>query len=137
MIHANIMGTSKSFQIKTYVGESHRCPRSYTNKSASSSYLANRYIDTFIEAPTLSVTSFKSLVIIEVKVYAHKQKLYRVKKLAIEKIQGNVHEQYSRIRQYCYEISKTNLGSPGIVRTEGLPLYRTPTFQMFFVIYNA
>ncbi|XP_012851465.1 PREDICTED: uncharacterized protein LOC105971162 [Erythranthe guttata] len=127
-IHASVMGTSTAFQIKSFKGEPHRCPRSFTNKSANSSYLADRYIDTFMETPTLPVDSFKKLVRREVKVYAHRQKLYRAKKKAIEKIQGNVHEQYSRIRHYCYEILKTNPGSTAIVRTEGPPLYRIPRF---------
>lgn len=85
----------------------------------------------------MGLDSFKKKVRKEVKVYADKQKLYRAKRKAIEKIQGNVHEQYSRIRQYCHEILRTNPGSTAIVTVQGLPLYKTPRFHRFFVLFNA
>lgn len=91
------MGKSSSFQIKSIKGEPHRFPRSLRNKSANCSYLANRFIETFVADPNTSIKSFRKMVRREVKVYASRQKLYRAKKKAIEKIQRNVHEQCSKI----------------------------------------
>lgn len=51
--------------------------------------------------------------------YANRQKLYRFKRKSIENFQGNVREQYSKLRQYCHEILKANPGSTAILKTQG------------------
>lgn len=136
-IHASLMRKSTAFQIKSFKGEPHKCPRNYVNKSANSTYLAHKYLEIFLEDPTMPIRSFKKRVRREVKVYAHRQKLYRAKRKAIEMIQGNIHEQYPKLRQYCHEILKTNPGSTAVLKVQGPPLYRHPRFQRIFVMFDA
>ncbi|XP_012849887.1 PREDICTED: uncharacterized protein LOC105969659 [Erythranthe guttata] len=136
-IHASLQGKSTTFQVKTIKGEPHRCPRGFRNKSANSTYLAEQYLEHFLEDPSMSIKSFRKLMRKEVKVYAHRQKLYRAKQKAIEKAHGNVYEQYSRVRQYCHEILKTNPGSTAVVKVQGPPIYKDPRFQRIFVFFDA
>ncbi|KAL0463410.1 UNVERIFIED_CONTAM: hypothetical protein Slati_0228600 [Sesamum latifolium] len=131
------MDKSSTFQVKSLKVEPHRCLRNFNNKSVNSTYLAERYMETFLDDPNMTVKSFRKLVRREVKVYAHRQKLYRAKRKANEKVQGNVHKQYSKLRQYCNVILKTNPGSMVVLKIEGPPLFRNLTFQRIFVMFDA
>ncbi|KAK6151999.1 hypothetical protein DH2020_014634 [Rehmannia glutinosa] len=136
-IYASFLGKSTSFQIKSIKGEPHRCHRDFRNRSANSTYLADRFLQNFVDDPHMTLNSFKKLVRREVNIYAHRQKLYRAKIKAIEAIQGNVKEQYNKLRYYCKQILKENPGSTAVVKVEGPPIYKNPTFQRIFILYEA
>ncbi|KAK6160797.1 hypothetical protein DH2020_004178 [Rehmannia glutinosa] len=73
----------------------------------------------------------------EVKVYSNRQQLYRTKGRHWKKIQGNVIVQHHQLRDYCMKTVEMNRRSTAILKLLGPPLYRNPTFQRLFVLYNA
>ncbi|KAL0391457.1 UNVERIFIED_CONTAM: hypothetical protein Slati_4530800 [Sesamum latifolium] len=115
-IHASYLGNTTAFQTKSIRGEPHTCPRQYLNKSANSTYLADRYMQAFTDDPRMTLKAFTKLVRREVNIYAHKQQLYRAKRKALDQIHGEAKQQYHKLRKYCCFILEKNPGSAAIIQ---------------------
>ncbi|XP_012841115.1 PREDICTED: uncharacterized protein LOC105961430 [Erythranthe guttata] len=135
-VHASKMQGSRTFQIKSLI---EHCihPRRYELKSVTSTWLANKYLNKLIDDPKWDVNAIRKTVRREQSVFVSKKQVYRAKSKALEAIEGNHKEDFTRIRDYCGMILKTNPGSVACVTVERSWPGCAPFFQRVFVQYAA
>ncbi|KAK4385541.1 hypothetical protein Sango_2678100 [Sesamum angolense] len=86
----------------------------------------------------LGVNEFRSELCTTLKANVSKQQAYKAKIKAMQMIQGNMKEQFSRIRDYCLEMLRSNPGSNvtlKLIRAENEG--GKPTFQRLYICLVA
>ncbi|KAL0409450.1 UNVERIFIED_CONTAM: hypothetical protein Sradi_1879400 [Sesamum radiatum] len=104
-----------TFQIKTIQG-AHTSARTYDNKLAKASYLAERIESSIRDHPNIPVQQLKNTILRKCKVDVSKQKVQRAKREALEKIRGADSVQYEKLWDYCETVMKFNPGSKLILK---------------------
>ncbi|KAL3516539.1 hypothetical protein ACH5RR_023441 [Cinchona calisaya] len=134
-IYASKMHGSNTFQIKSLI--EHRVhPKRYKIRGATS-WLANKYMDKLVDDPSWNVKAIQRSVRREFSVFMSRGQSYRAKRKALEAIEGNHKEQFSRVRDYCEMILRQNLGSVARVKVERPLPYSAAQFQRMFVMFDA
>uniref|UniRef100_A0A2N9EMB4 SWIM-type domain-containing protein n=1 Tax=Fagus sylvatica TaxID=28930 RepID=A0A2N9EMB4_FAGSY len=111
------MAGEMTCQLRTFVNE-HTCSRSYLNSRATSKWLGKKLTNRISEQPDMPCSTIQEKVHKKFVVNISRSKAYRAKKIALEKIEGSHKEQYSRIRDYCTELLRTNGGSSVLLKTD-------------------
>ncbi|KAI8554265.1 hypothetical protein RHMOL_Rhmol05G0084700 [Rhododendron molle] len=133
-LHASLMHGEKSFQIKK-INADHCCTTKYMNKYATAKWIADKYIDNLIDEPNKKVKTLKNDVRREWMLDVSRKKIYRVKKVALDKIRGKHEEQYLRIRDYCQILINKNPGSTALLKVERMSC--NVFFQRMFICFDA
>ncbi|KAK8689355.1 hypothetical protein V6N13_088076 [Hibiscus sabdariffa] len=97
----------ETWQIKSLVVE-HRCLKEYKNPNITSKFMAKQYLDAFNIDPNYSAKSLKQVVFRDYSIYVHLSKCCRAKNLALERLHGNVKEQYGKLYDYLAELRSSN-----------------------------
>ncbi|KAK8639495.1 hypothetical protein V6N13_137871 [Hibiscus sabdariffa] len=104
-----------TWQIKSLVVE-HRCLKEYKNPNITSKFMAKQYLDAFNIDPNYSAKSLKQAVFRDYSIYLHLSKCCRAKNLALERLHGNVKEQYRKLYDYLAELRSSNPGTTTILQ---------------------
>ncbi|KAL0367357.1 UNVERIFIED_CONTAM: hypothetical protein Sradi_3625800 [Sesamum radiatum] len=92
----------------------------------------------FKDDPKLGVNEFRSELCTILKANVSKQQAYSAKIKAVQMIQGNLKEQFSRIRDYCLELLRNNPGSTATSKLIGAENEgENPTFQRLYIYFAA
>ncbi|XP_059631698.1 uncharacterized protein LOC132274437 [Cornus florida] len=86
--------------VKTYVSEHTNCLWFQTNSQASSSYLANKYLEQLRSNPKMPLQTLKSTIACELNIDVSEHKVKRAKRKALKVIEGDEVEQYGKMREY-------------------------------------
>jgi hypothetical protein len=111
------MAGEMTCQLRTFVNE-HTCSRSYLNSRATSKWLGKKLTNRINEQPDMPCSTIQEKVHKKFVVNISRSKAYRAKKISLEKIEGSHKEQYSRIRDYCTELLRTNGVSSVLLKTD-------------------
>src|SRR4051812_11980821 len=87
------------FQIKTFYTIC-KCPKLNRNRIATSTYLAERYMDEVRDDPNFKVKVLKKRVKRDLELDASRQQLYRAKHKAMQHIDGDGLEQFNKLWDY-------------------------------------
>ncbi|KAI3458545.1 hypothetical protein Pfo_015208 [Paulownia fortunei] len=109
-VHASKMQGSKIFQIKS-LREHSIYPRRYKLKSATSIWLANKYLNKLIDDPQWKPKAMKKAVRREQNIFVSINQIYRAKWKALEAIEGDHRKDFYKVRGYCGMVKKMNPGS--------------------------
>ncbi|XP_009757812.1 uncharacterized protein [Nicotiana sylvestris] len=136
-IHASYWKKTTAFQIRTLYGMPHRCPRTFKNKIAHSTWVAKRFMKDLLDAPNWSIQGFRRTVKRKCGVIISKKQGYRARKTATEWIKGNFYKQFHRVRDYCEMVLKQNPGSAAFLCLDRYSLQQLSSFKRVFIIFSA
>ncbi|KAI5345378.1 hypothetical protein L3X38_013255 [Prunus dulcis] len=98
------VGKGPTVRVKTY-HPIHTCGRSQKTRFATSQWLAKRFDEDLRTNHNMSVAEFMTLVMKHYSIDVTRDQCYKAKNLAKERIQGSIEEQYSKLWDYCEELS--------------------------------
>lgn len=124
----------KSIVVKTYNGE-HTCTRVFEKKWISSTWLANKFGDRWIDDPLWKMNSFFTEVRKKMGVQVSPWTFYRTRKKALNKIQGSVDEQYQKLWDYCDALKESNPGTTVKIKLSSNTRY--PQFERLYICFAA
>jgi hypothetical protein len=126
----------ESFEIRSFQPK-HTCRRNHKNSIVKSSWIADKLIDKFRAQPNMHVKAILGEVKDRWGVDVKKNRLYRARVLAKEKIRGKVNLQYQKLWDYCETIRRTNIGSCIMMKLER-PIPDLPAkFQRLYFSLSA
>ncbi|XVF46934.1 hypothetical protein PTKIN_Ptkin03bG0068200 [Pterospermum kingtungense] len=102
-----------TWQIKTYCSK-HTCLKPMTNRNMTSDWIAKHYLQKFVIDPKYSLMSLKEDVMTDFVTKVSLTKCARARRLALEIVNGNYTEQYSKIYDYLEEVRQSNKRSTTI-----------------------
>ncbi|XP_059670744.1 uncharacterized protein LOC132316252 [Cornus florida] len=109
----------------------------HSNAQASSSFIANKYLEQLRLNPKMPFSTLKSTIASDLDIDVSKHKVYRAKRKALEMIEGNEEEQYEKMRDYCSLISRINPGSIVKLQTEPTGVENKRRFMRVFIRYDV
>nr|CAD1830429.1 unnamed protein product [Ananas comosus var. bracteatus] len=135
-VHASWNAYEECFQIKSLQSE-HKCGRQFKNNQATSSWIANKYLDQLRDNPTWGTSAMKKTMRRDLCIDVSKSQIYRAKRKAKEVIMGSNREQFMKLWDYCNIIRLRNPGSLAFLHVERPHPELAPVFQRIFVSYDA
>ncbi|KAK8578529.1 hypothetical protein V6N13_100365 [Hibiscus sabdariffa] len=94
------------------LSDEHKCLKDHQNSNITSKFIAKQYLDAFHSDPNYSTRSLKQAIFKDFSIHVHLSKCIRAKNLALEKLHGNLKEQYTKLYDYLAELRSSN---PGII----------------------
>ncbi|XP_059658764.1 uncharacterized protein LOC132305075 [Cornus florida] len=135
-IHASKPSNEQCLRIKTFTIEHNNCLWTHSSKQATSSYLANKYLEQVRLNPTMGHVALQSTIAAELDLDVSTYKARRAKKRALGIIEGDEAEQYSKLRDYCALIQSTNPGSRATIGVDPMSYdNEIKTFERIFICY--
>ncbi|XP_056687839.1 uncharacterized protein [Spinacia oleracea] len=134
-LHARKLKGEDSWQIKSIRAE-HICGWQYDNPKVTSKYLAERYLDDWMDEPNTKVKALIKRARRKVKSEIGYYKACRAKKLALKMIFGDAILEYARVWDYAAAIRKYNPGSTAVVKVQGIE-NPPPLFQRLNICLQA
>ncbi|CAN1225614.1 hypothetical protein LINPERPRIM_LOCUS2523 [Linum perenne] len=109
--------TSNGVQITSCCLTHDNCILKFDNKFGDYHYIAKRYLQRFEVDPHWSTASLRQTVKEDLKWNISRWKAWRTKSLAKKLLRGSAEEQYGRLRDYCGEVRRSNVGSSVFIET--------------------
>ncbi|GMJ05160.1 hypothetical protein HRI_004185200 [Hibiscus trionum] len=119
-----------TWKIKSLSGE-HKCLKEYKNSNMTARFMANQYLDKFHIDLNYSSKSLKQDVFKDYSIYVHLSKCSRAKNLALEKLHGNIKEQYTKLYDYLGELRTSNPGTTTVLQLD------ETVFQRLYICMQA
>ncbi|CAN1120663.1 hypothetical protein LINPERHAP2_LOCUS335 [Linum perenne] len=111
-------------QIKKAELEHSGCVLKYKNRFGDYKYIANKYVQRFQVDPEWSTRSVVQTVQEDLHMNISNSKAWRIRRTANKMVRGKEIEQYARLRDYCAEVRKSNVGSTIFVDTDNDSFFR-------------
>ncbi|WOH15202.1 hypothetical protein DCAR_0934739 [Daucus carota subsp. sativus] len=127
---------SDNCTIKTLFPE-HNCTKPYSNKLASVKYLTEVFGDRIRKNPQWKVKEMAEAIKKEPEIEVSRIKILRVIKAALEGVHEALKEHYSRLRDFGYEIIKSNKNNTVQIRTTRLNETDANKFKRVYIFYDA
>ncbi|XP_059650423.1 uncharacterized protein LOC132296229 [Cornus florida] len=137
-IYASKASNDQCMIIKTFKDEHNNCLWVHKSKQAIAGYLANRYLEQIRLNPTINNGALRKTIAAKLDIDVSKYKVSRAKRRALNIIEGDEAEQYSKMRECGELILRTNPESIAKLctkPTDGDESVRT--FQRIFISYAA
>ncbi|XP_073119764.1 uncharacterized protein [Henckelia pumila] len=129
------MNKDSCWQIKTFIPEHDNCYWHSKNRSIKAGWLGSTFEKKFKSNPKLGTSEFKVEVENTLNTTISYKQAYLAKKKAMKLVEGSIQEQFSRIRDYCSELKRTDEGASVILKlTEDDD---GPRFQRLYVCFSA
>ncbi|KAL0461376.1 UNVERIFIED_CONTAM: hypothetical protein Slati_0025200 [Sesamum latifolium] len=139
-IHASTWIDGTTFKVKTYSGP-HTCKMTEKSKGASSSSIAQKYEKAFkTYQSNLTIDDLNASLVQDYGVHVSATKLYRARKKALENIDGDFANSYSKLPKYAQALRDTNNGVYCKLLCDGLDICNptcNPILKRFFVSFSA
>ncbi|CAN1330889.1 hypothetical protein LINPERPRIM_LOCUS35131 [Linum perenne] len=116
--------TNEGVQIKTCDLKHEGCVLTFQNKFGDHHYIARKYQQRFQVDPNWGIASVMQTVKEDLHWNISRWKAARVRKNALKLVQGSAEEQYHRLREYCSEVRKSNIGSTSFVEANEDGVFR-------------
>ncbi|KAG6519487.1 hypothetical protein ZIOFF_022981 [Zingiber officinale] len=135
IIHVAKMSNDSCWQVRTLFGTHNNCFWDYTNKSINSTWLAKQFVKRFATNPKLGTKEFRKEVCTMLKANISRKVAYLAKRKALQLVQGTAEEQFSRIRNYCAELKRSDEGATVVLKL--IENDQGPRFQRLYVCFSA
>ncbi|KAL0430339.1 UNVERIFIED_CONTAM: hypothetical protein Sradi_0659900 [Sesamum radiatum] len=106
-----------TFQIKS-IKRVHTCAHRTENRQANYKYIGKRIENIIRDNPNEGLISLKNKIRRDVQIECSMHKVYRAKRYAIERIKGNIKQQYERLYDYCATVEKHNPRSTLVLKVD-------------------
>ncbi|GKB39154.1 mutator type transposase [Tanacetum coccineum] len=93
--------------VKTFK-DTHKCLQSRIVKKCTTSFLSKSVEESIKPNPKIPLNAFKDQLQKQYEVGISKQKVFRAKKMAQERVEGNHTRQYAQLRDYCFKLKNSN-----------------------------
>ena len=84
----------------------HKCSRFLKNRQATSTWIANQYVNKFRRNPNWKVIDLEKDLLEKYCVEVTKWKCYRAKSKALEMLRGSIHDHYGQLRSFKAELMR-------------------------------
>ena len=122
--------------MKTFVDE-HNCDFSYKNKRVTAKWLAANYLHKYKCISAMKLVDLKNLVKVDLKVEMTLTQMRRAKLLTLEKMQGDLREEYARLWDYLDEIERSNPGSTTTMKVARPFPNELPVFERLYISFDC
>ncbi|XP_073119875.1 uncharacterized protein [Henckelia pumila] len=129
------MTNDSCWQVKTFQEEHNRCFWLLKNKIVNSSWLGKIFAKKFISNPKLGSVEFKNQVRESLNSDITMKVAYLAKRKALTLAEGSIEEQFSKIRNYCAELKRTDRDASMILKLTGDE--GRPRFQRMYVCFST
>ncbi|KAJ9535292.1 hypothetical protein OSB04_un001609 [Centaurea solstitialis] len=119
--HQDLEGEDKTWVVKTY-NDVHKCLQSRKIRQCTSSFLSTQMEGTIAPNPNIPIGALKEQLQGKLQLQLSRQKIFRAKAKAMERLQGTYTAQYPLLRDYVLELKKTNPGTTVKLEVEPQPL---------------
>ncbi|KAL3640152.1 hypothetical protein CASFOL_015120 [Castilleja foliolosa] len=141
-VYVSPMQHGKSWQLKVFNEEHVNCSWNYNNPSLKSTWVGMHYAKEFRNNPKLATTEFRSTVANKLKAAISKSQAYRAKKTVKKKLEGALKDQYSKLRDYCAELLRSNPGSTVVLKLAvddngSSTQVNQPLFMRLYICFEA
>ncbi|KAH9686718.1 SWIM-type domain-containing protein [Citrus sinensis] len=106
-IYAALVESGTKFRIQK-LNNVHECNGVLENKEASYKWIASQFEGTLKNNPKMPVKAMKDELVSNLGVKASMKKMYRAKKRAMDKLNGNYANSYQRLRDYAQILKQSN-----------------------------
>nr|XP_043638205.1 uncharacterized protein LOC122609214 [Erigeron canadensis] len=119
-------GTTRKKKVRrvkrvVHAGETHTCLQTRDIRFANSTFLSQHLSDTLTSNPKISGKALQDQLQREFRLGIDKQVVYRAKKKAMDKLQGDFVGQYANLRNYAEELMARNPGTTVKIESEMPP----------------
>ncbi|KAJ9548086.1 hypothetical protein OSB04_020629 [Centaurea solstitialis] len=121
VLHVSTSGEDKTWVVKTY-NDVHKCLQSRKIRQCTSSFLSTQMEGTIAPNPNIPIGALKEQLQGKLQLQLSRQKIFRAKAKAMERLQGTYTAQYPLLRDYVLELKKTNPGTTVKLEVEPQPL---------------
>lgn len=136
-MYASWDNNSASFLVKS-LEDQHTCHRTMEgNRQLKTSWLADQLLDVFKARPHWPAPQIVETVRTAYKVNISRDKAYKVKWLAHQKLHGSMKDHYKKLGRYLAALKKACPESTFILQQEPDPRTELPTFKRLFISYDA
>ncbi|XP_015943212.1 uncharacterized protein LOC107468445 [Arachis duranensis] len=112
LVHLSYNNSLQCYQVKTYKND-HTCARDMGSNAADQHWISLKVEKRMNTQPHMRTSEAIDFLREEFSLTAHPKMVYRAVREARERIMGNEREQYSNVRDYLFEILRSNPGSRG------------------------
>ncbi|XP_024957371.2 uncharacterized protein LOC107177619 [Citrus sinensis] len=106
-IYAALVESGTKFRIQK-LNNLHECNGVLENKKASYKWIASQFEGTLKNNPKMPVKAMKDELVSNLGIKASMKKMYRAKKRAMDKLNGNYANSYQRLRDYAQILKQSN-----------------------------
>ena len=119
--------------------DNHTCLKSRTVPKCTASFLAKEIEQTIKPNPKIPISALKDQLTKKYELGLSKQKIFRAKQMAEEKVIGDHTKQYAQLRQYCLELKEKNPNTTVKIDVERTfePDSQTRKFRRIYVCLGA
>ncbi|XP_072060263.1 uncharacterized protein [Arachis hypogaea] len=110
LVHLSYNKSLQCYQVKTYKND-HTCARDMGSNEADQHWISLKVEKRMSTQPHMRTSEVIDFLREEFSLTAHPKMVYRAVREARERIMGNEREQYSNVRDYLFEILRSNPGS--------------------------
>ncbi|KAJ9546885.1 hypothetical protein OSB04_019428 [Centaurea solstitialis] len=121
VLHVSTSGEDKTWVVKTY-NDVHKCLQSRKIRQCTSSFLSTQMEGTIAPNPNIPIGALKEQLQGKLQLQLSRQKIFRAKAKAMERLQGTYTAKYPLLRDYVLELKKTNPGTTVKLEVEPQPL---------------
>ncbi|XP_073126653.1 uncharacterized protein [Henckelia pumila] len=129
------MNKDSCWQVKKFESEHNNCYWNYKNKTIYSSWLAKTFAKKFKSNSKLGTKEFRQELCDTLKTSITKKQAYLAKGKSLKIVEGSIEEQFSRIRNYCAELKRSDEGASVILKLTEDDV--SPRFQRLYVCFSA
>uniref|UniRef100_A0A803MXQ5 SWIM-type domain-containing protein n=1 Tax=Chenopodium quinoa TaxID=63459 RepID=A0A803MXQ5_CHEQI len=105
------------WQIKSLLPKHINCPRTFTNRLITDSWLVTEFMDKVLRNPMIKATEMKAEMKTKYDIVVNDRKCQRAKNKALNAVKSLMQKQYGILKPYLTELVKSNPGTTCVPKT--------------------